>query len=217
LTGQRDFVLCIGDMKAISKLSAILSFPAAYQLFSRLVGGEVWRVYTADYLKPATGEKVLDIGCGPADILNYLPAIDYTGFDISPEYIAAAQKRFGDKGRFYCSDVGLATVEQEQGTFNLVFATGVLHHLDDETASKLFALAQLALRPGGRLITYDGCFVPGQSRIARWLLSNDRGKFVRTRAAYERLASKNFSRVQSELRHDLLRIPYTHLIMRCSN
>ena len=93
----------------------------------------------------------------------------------------------------------------------------MLHHLDDETAAKLFTLARLALQPNGRLITFDGCYSPGQSRVAHWLLGRDRGKFVRTRAQYERLASACFSKVECHLRHDLLRIPYTHLIMRCSN
>jgi SAM-dependent methyltransferase len=203
-------------MKIIDRLSSILGFPSGYRLFTRLVGGDVWRVYLAEYVKPVPGEKVLDIGCGPADILTCLPEVNYTGLDISPEYIAAAKQRFGDRGRFWCGDVGLAALEREQGTFNLVLATGVLHHLDDERASKLYELARLALRPNGRLITYDGCYVPEQSRIARWMLSHDRGKFVRTREAYLRLASAHFPRVEDHLRHDLLRIPYTHLIARCS-
>jgi SAM-dependent methyltransferase len=203
-------------MKIIGRLSSILSFPAGYRLFTRIVGGDVWRVYLAEYAKPVAGEKVLDIGCGPADILSYLPEVDYTGLDISPEYIAAAKQRFGGRGRFWCGDVGLAPLEREQGTFTLMLATGVLHHLDDERASKLYELARLALRPNGRLITYDGCYVPEQSRIARWLLSHDRGKFVRTREAYLGLASVCFPKVEAHLRHNLLRIPYTHLITRCS-
>ena len=141
----------------------------------------------------------------------------YTGFDISPQYIASAQQRFGDRGRFYCDDVGLASIERERGTFNLALATGVVHHLEDDQAVKLFSLARAALRPAGRLITFDGCYVPDQSGAARWLLRKDRGKFVRAREEYVRLASTSFSKVEAHLRQDLLRIPYTHLIMRCSN
>lgn len=203
-------------MKIIDRLTPILSLPAVYRLFSRIVGGDGWRVYLAEYVKPVAGEKVLDIGCGPADILTHLPEVDYTGLDISPEYIAAAKQRFEGRGRFWCGDVGLMALEREQGTFNLVLATGVLHHLDDERASRLYELARLALRPQGRLITYDGCYVPEQSRIARWMLSHDRGKFVRTREAYLRLVCVRFPNVEAHLRHDLLRIPYTHLITRCS-
>jgi len=54
-----------------------------------------------------------------------------------------------------------------------------VHHLDDAEATKLFDLARSVLRPAGRLITFDGCYVPGQSPAARWILSRDRGQFVR--------------------------------------
>ncbi len=205
-------------MKIIGKLSTILSFPAGYRFFQRLVGGDsAWKTYLTEYVRPVPGEKILDIGCGPADVLHYLPAVNYTGLDISPEYIASAKQRFGSRGRFCCGDVGLATIEGEQGTFDLVLAIGVIHHLDDGQAAKLFDLARLALRPSGRLVTYDGCYVPQQSRIARWLLAKDRGKFVRPRDEYLRLARARFSKVEPHLRHDLLRMPYTHLIMRCGD
>lgn len=179
-------------------------------------GGSAWKTYLDEYVKPAPKDKILDIGCGPADILQYLPVVNYTGLDISPEYISSAKKRFGSRGRFFCSDVGRAAIEEEQGTFDTVLAVGVIHHLDDAQAAELFDLARRALRPNGRLVTYDGCYVPQQSRTARWLLANDRGKFVRDREDYMRLASVRFPKVETHLRQDLLRIPYTHLIMRCS-
>jgi SAM-dependent methyltransferase len=204
-------------MKIVERLSLLLNIPAGYRFFRWMVGGEsAWRIYLDEYVKPAPGDKILDIGCGPADVLNYLPAVNYTGLDISPEYISSAKKHFGSRGRFCCGDVGLATIEGEQGSFDLVLATGVIHHLDDAQAARLFDLAHRVLRPNGRLVTYDGCYVPQQSHIARWLLAKDRGKFVRTREEYTRLALARFSKVEPHLRHDLLRIPYTQLIMRCS-
>jgi SAM-dependent methyltransferase len=205
-------------MKIIDRFSAVLSLPAGYRLFRWMVGGDsAWKIYLDEYVKPVAGDKILDLGCGPADVLNYLPMVNYTGLDISPEYICSAKKRFGSRGRFCCADIGPAAIEGEQGTFDLVLATGVIHHLDDAQAARLFDLAHLALRPTGRLVTYDGCYVPQQSRIARWMLSKDRGKFVRSREDYLRLASARFSKVEPHLRHDLLRMPYTHLIMRCGN
>src|SRR5205823_7002829 len=95
-------------------------------------------------------------------------------------------------------------------------ATGVLHHLDDKEAIDLFQVARAALKPGGKLITFDGCFCEGQSRIARYLLERDRGKFVRTAEAYVALARKAFENVEVTLRHDLLRLPYSHIIMKCT-
>src|SRR5689334_2036411 len=98
-------------MSILNKLSSVLSIPAGYRLFSRLVRGDAWETYLSEYIKPTPGEKVLDIGCGPADILDYMPEVNYTGVDLSPEYIDAAQKRFGSRGRFQCSDVGSVGLE----------------------------------------------------------------------------------------------------------
>lgn len=203
-------------MKLFEQAKSLLSFPEAYRLLMRALGGEKsTTIYLAEYVKPSCGERVLDLGCGPADMLSFLGDVTYTGLDVSPEYIAAAKRRFGTRGRFWCADVGLASLEQERSQFDLVLATGVLHHLDDERACSLFDLAHLALRPGGRLITLDGCYVPEQSSIARWMLDKDRGKFIRPRSEYTRLAARRFPELESFVRHDLLRTPYTHLIMRC--
>ena len=204
-------------MPMLNRLSSLLSIPAGYRLFSRLVRGNAWETYLSEYIKPMPGEKVLDVGCGPADILDYLPAVSYTGVDLSPKYIESAQKRFGSRGRFWCSDVGSVGLEAERGSFSLVLATGLIHHLDDQQAAATFEMVHHAMRPDGRFITFDGCYVPGQSGVARWFLARDRGQFVRTREEYARLASARFPAVELHLRHDLLRIPYTHLIMRCGN
>jgi SAM-dependent methyltransferase len=41
-----------------------------------------------------SGDRVLDIGCGTADVGQYLPAsVDYYGFDFSGDYAAAARRR----------------------------------------------------------------------------------------------------------------------------
>jgi SAM-dependent methyltransferase len=205
-------------MKALEKLTTVLGLPVGYRLFRELIGGEqVFRAHLDNFVRPALDEKVLDIGCGPGDMVSYLPQTNYLGVDISPQYVEAAKKRFGNRGRFCCSDIGSFGLNGEEGTFDLVLATGVVHHLDDRLASGLFELAARALRPSGRLVTFDGCFEPGQSNVARWILRHDRGKFVRNRPDYERLAETAFSSVQSHVRHDLLRIPYTHLIMICTN
>jgi len=193
----------------------VLKLPLGYRAFIRAIGGSYRDAYLRDYVRPRAGQRVLDIGCGPGDVLAHLPAVDYVGIDMDERYIRAARSRFGGRGEFRCQSVEDVVVS-EPGSYDIVMANGVLHHLDDVQARQLLSVARQALKPGGRLTTFDGCYVPGQVWLARWLLQLDRGHYVRTREAYVTLAETAFGQVCSHVRHDLLRIPYTHHIMVCS-
>ena len=84
-------------------------------------------------------------------------------------------------------------------------------------ALQLCCLAEAALKPGGRFIIFDGCYLPSQSHIARYLLSRDRGQNVRDREGYTKIVSQVFSKdIVVSIRHDLLRIPHTHIILECT-
>ena len=96
-----------------------------------------------------------------------------------------------------------------------MLALGIVHHLDDREALQLFQIAEKALKPGGKLITLDGVWTGRQSAAARALLARDRGEFVRSEEGYVRIASRVFDNVKASIRHDLLRIPYTHIILEC--
>lgn len=114
-----------------------------------------------------------------------------------------------DASRFECARVDSASLEG-LGKFHLVIARGVLHHLDDGEAESLCKLARQALAPGGRLVTLDACYAVGQHRFAKMLIDRDRGRNVRDAAGYRALANRVFDDVTVEVRHDLMRVPYTH-------
>lgn len=193
----------------------ILAQAGVYSLFARTIGATRGRRrYVERCVRPRPGDRILDIGCGPADILEALPEVEYHGFDLSRDYIAAAQKKFGKRGQFHVEPVNASLVERYAG-FDLVLATGVLHHLPDAEARDLFRVAHSALKPGGRLVTLDGCFVEGQPALARYFLRQDRGEYVRNEAQYLALARETFSQVTPTVTGELLRVPYTHLILEC--
>jgi len=104
---------------------------------------------------------------------------------------------------------------RDRGSFDLVLALGLINHLHDAEARQLLQLAYDALRPGGKLVTVDGVVTPDQSPAARWLLARDRGGYVRRTGEYLRIASSVFQSLSPSIRHDLLRIPYSHLILEC--
>ena len=115
----------------------------------------------------------MDIGCGTGDILNSLPHVQYVGFDINEKYIATAKRRFKGRAEFVCAALQEYNTNG-QNSFDIVLATGVLHHLDDVTCNTLFWLAHKSLRPRGRLITLDGIFTTNQNLLERFFVARDR-------------------------------------------
>jgi len=202
-------------MQFFSNFKTFLSIPLFYTLFTKLIGGDFRQLFVNRYLKPVDEDKIFDIGCGTADIVQYLPDVHYIGIDISQKYIDYAKKHFGSKGTFLCQDFSTLHTN-DMPPFDIVLAHGVLHHLNDKEALSLFSIAKSLLKNSGRLVTLDGCYTEDQRTFARFVLSKDRGKYVRTKEQYLRLAYKYFQNIDITIRHDLIRIPYTHIIMECT-
>ncbi len=202
-------------MQITSGFKTILSRPLIYSAFQYLMGShQIWSFFVKKIIRPKYGDVILDIGCGPADILNYFPEVDYYGFDISKSYINKAKKRYGKRGNFFAKSLIFDDLKN-MPKFDLVIASGVLHHMNDETARRIFKVAYSALKPGGRFLTIDPCFTPNQNAIARFLISNDRGKNVRNQKGYQSLCKNIFTDMKINVKHRLW-IPYTHCIMECT-
>jgi len=202
----------------VTGFRAIFSSALIYNLAQRMVGAEkARRMLVQKYFPAQGGYRMLDIGCGTAEILRHLPVdIDYFGFDASEAYIRQAKQTFGDRGTFRAELVREASLQSIE-PFDIVLAFGLLHHLGDAEARTLFSLAAQALRPEGKLITIDPVYTSGQSPLARWVISKDRGQCIRTPDAYQELAGDAFSQVTASIQHDMLHIPYSHLILECKN
>jgi SAM-dependent methyltransferase len=198
-------------------LKALLSSPLLYRLLQNLLGANRTRIgVSEDYFRLDNVNRVLDIGCGTADILDVLPdRVEYVGFDASADYIDYAKKRYAHrKATFYARKISDSD-PVELGKFDLVLAFGILHHLDDEDAIALFRTAKMVLSNGGQLFTIDPCIDEAQSKMSKTLIGLDRGRNVRTLNRYFQLASEAFQHVESHHRTDLLRVPYDHTVMLC--
>lgn len=195
----------------------LLSIPQVYTLWQKLIGDyKLRKIYCRDFVKAKEGDRILDIGCGPANMVEFLPEnINYTGFDDSSEYIKNARKKFPQPNySFFCERVNFAQDFDEK--FDIIMANAILHHLDDTEAEKLISFAAQNLKENGRFITLDGCIVQNQSKLKKWLLKKDRGQFVRTKDEYFKLFSKYFNKIHVTLREDLYNIPYTIIIFEAS-
>jgi SAM-dependent methyltransferase len=194
---------------------SLLESPRLYDFFQSLVGRkDVRRLITDRYIRAQSGDRVVDIGCGPGSMLPYLGQVDYTGFDLNPSYIAHARQAYAQRGKFFEGRVEDAGDRLGSGV-DIVIAIAILHHLEDQEVRALFSAANRILTPGGRLITLDPVLTSPQHPIARLLIRLDRGKSVRTADGYLSLAKERFSEIEVDIRTDLIRMPYTHCILVC--
>lgn len=194
----------------------ILEFSWVYTFYQNLLYPRSEHLrYMRDFVRPFSGAKIMDIGCGPGTVLDYLlaasPEVDYTGFDFNERYIEQAQKKYAGKGRFVCNRVSDVESEEENA-YDIVMANAVLHHLNNDEANHLYETAFRALKGGGVLVTFDPVFIPNQNKFAKWLIKKDRGQHVRTKEGQLTLARKHFRNNEMTIDHKFLRVPYTILV-----
>ena len=98
--------------------------------------------------------RIVEIGCGTGQMSLYLARADriVVGCDLSRGALslgASAARRWGvDKVRFVECD--LANLPLQDGAFDVVYCSGVLHHTPDPRAS--FGAIARAVRPGGTIV-----------------------------------------------------------------
>lgn len=199
-----------------SGIRGILSAATIYQITQDLVLKKHSLKNIIDtYLRPCTGQLVLDVGCGTGKIASYFSGdVRYVGVDLSPTYIEYAQKTYGRYGQFINCDLrdfAFATL----GRPDLVLAMGLLHHLDDAEVLQLFHQVATIMAADARLVTMDPCWIAKTNPWANFIIAMDRGRNVRTLDHYYDLASQVFPDIKVTLRQDLLRIPYNHAILEC--
>jgi len=200
----------------MKKLTQILSLAKIYQLYQWMVGANNYsRLFANEYICYQKNEKILDIGCGPADILNYLPKeTDYTGIDMNKDYIMNAQRKYPDK-KFVCADITTSDFVLENELFDTVFFIGVQHHLSDSEMEATLKFAKSKVKKGGRLLALEPVITPNRGSIEKWFMDNDRGKFIRTAEHYQQITTQVISNYTQTILKNTMNIPFTIIIIEC--
>lgn len=195
----------------------MLRIPALYGAVQHLLGSNTSRQNFVDnHIRPSDGVRVLDIGCGTGELADYLPNVEFVGFDPNPSYIESANEAGRPHATFHCLGIDEA-MDADFGTFDIAVAKGVLHHLTDTQADRVGELAARVLHDGGRFVSVDPCFVDGQRWVAKELVRRDRGANVRKVNEYGLLFDEYFTNVTVEHHDDFLRLPYDHAVVHASN
>jgi ubiquinone/menaquinone biosynthesis C-methylase UbiE len=128
---------------------------------------------------PLTGARVVDLGCGPADVLVRLAAADrslhITGVDGSAPMLALARQAAAGAGvgdRIDLLQAHLPSTRPPAGAFDVVLSKDFLHHLP-EPATLWSEIRRLG-RPGARVWVMD-LVRPTSEEIAREMVERDAG------------------------------------------
>ncbi len=118
----------------------------AYRMHARIL-----RQLLVPHLPADRNARILDIACGMGNSVHALREAGYQnvqGVDISAEQVAIAQARGlpVEQGDLF------TRLEGQKDAWDALIAFDILEHLDREELLRLFDLARVALRPGGRLI-----------------------------------------------------------------
>jgi trans-aconitate 2-methyltransferase len=116
--------------------------------------GFVWELGAGlvDLLAPQSGERILDLGCGPGQLTNVIAGrgAAVVGLDSSPAMIGQARQNFPELS-FILEDAAAMEFDEP---FDAVFSNAALHWmLDSEAVAR--AIARV-LRRGGRFVAELG-------------------------------------------------------------
>ncbi len=104
---------------------------------------------------------LLDLGCGDAlpllPCLKGQPMISYTGVDLSGPALDLARKHLSTLPAFIqLKETSIENYLSEcHETYDLIYSSYSIHHLDDETKKSVFSKCYDLLKPKGRIIYID--------------------------------------------------------------
>lgn len=197
-------------------LRRILDIPVVYAAFQKMIAKKGARQWLLEkYIGDTSGKRILDLGCGTADILDYIyDEKMYVGIDNNRLYIRENKKRFEDRKtcRFYYTDLNTYSEKVSQ-KFDIVLMIGVMHHIDDNEVEQVMKSIKRIIADGGVFISFDACYTKGMNPIARLLCMLDRGRYVRYADEFIATQKKYWTNVKYDIRTDTLRfLPYSVII-----
>ena len=161
--------------------------PRRYNMIHYIINWGLPYDYVTKIINPKPNDKVLEIACGPALILDYLIDINYIGIDSNQQHLDYASKKYSDRANttFINADI-LSYDFSQQGNFDKILMLGFLHHLSNQELKTLLPIIANLLNKKNeqtKLVTFD----PVRTKdhfISNKLCDLDVGRYVRYHYEY---------------------------------
>lgn len=199
-----------------------ISIPSVYNIVQFVAGADMYRnAMVRDHIKPFDGCTIVDIGCGTGEYVEHIArhcrSFEYYGFDGEAKYIEHARQRYASMPnvQFIHKVLTARDAAQFKGA-DIAMAMGVMHHMDDSVVLSLLRVAKSALKPGGRLVTYDPGLYDRMSFMEWFFATFDRGRSIRSEDGYKHLIGQVFFEFDSHVRY-LTYYKSRNIVFECRN
>lgn len=173
--------------RAVQAMSAV---PAIFDFLRWILEGG-FRGHESVFQNELQDESgtTLDLGCGTGQWSGRFSDSEYVGVDIVPEYVSAAHRKHPEH-TFLLADGRSLPLKTE--TIGRVLISGVLHHLDDRSATDVLAECVRVLEPMGTLVVWEDISTsPWTNPIGQMAHRLDNGDFIRRPDEYRSLLAAN--------------------------
>jgi ubiquinone/menaquinone biosynthesis C-methylase UbiE len=152
-----------------------------YDPFVKLLGGDRARRALIDHAAIRSDDRVLEIGCGTGTLVTLIkrlhPDVDVVGLDPDPKALARARRKAQQAAVSIQFDQGFSDdLPYPDASFDRVFSSFMLHHLDSEMKEKTMREVGRVLKPGGfiHLLDFGGPSSTSHGFLARLFHSSHR-------------------------------------------
>ena len=192
----------------------LINNPIVYKFVQKIMSGTSFRKKIIQTNIKKRNLNILDIGCGPAEIIDYIPSCKYYGFDIDKRSINYAKKKYNNKNyHFFCKKFRSREI-RKLPQFDFVILFGIMHHLKNSQVNDILKLCKKKMKKNSKLLTEDPIFIKNQNLIAKFLIKNDRGTNVRKQTEYVALLKSHFTKISFKISHQIFS-PYTWFTTIC--
>ena len=174
-------------------MQKLMNVPAVYRSVQDALAAPLIRDvrahFHAAHITADTHLHILDVGCGPGHSSSWFSG-QYTGVDLSPEYINHAKASFPGKN-FIIGDA--SNFDLTEKNFDVAVSVGLYHHLPDAAVLQSLSTVLRHLKPDGQFHVVDA-ILPNHfwDNPAGYVLRKlDRGRFVRTPSAYRAMVESS--------------------------
>jgi SAM-dependent methyltransferase len=197
------------------KLKKVLEIPLLYNCFQYGTGYYKFMVQkVSDTLDEINPTSIIDLGCGPGMLLQKrIIKNNYLGIDISSKYTTQAKmnaKKLPIQSLFETKEVEKVNYGKYSdflGGGPVFLALGLFHHLPNEELKLLLDQIKKT-QSNAQILSIDPVFIDDQDFVSKYIVSQDRGKFVRHKNdLVEILLRDSFKPKKLEVSKEFTRLP----------